>query len=509
MILFGRQLSATDLPILFFVPGLLLVTLARDLVPFLDDHNALRPAVMAFQLIFIFLCLITYQGAIKVSKAATWLLGAFFLSATVSTIMSDHPWQGAVRLAEILTLCVFSLALTSYYRLNGHRRNYERFAISCLIFLSAIVITIYVVTGLVIPDAKNINWVHEPPVFSNIRFASHLFIIVIPLIYGRIITDNNNRLPIFYFFLITAIWAFSIWSGGRAAILLLTGVTIWIMIRHIRPMIWVIPAIAAGYFIGSELPSVSHSQDFIRPVEDGSPLEKLNALSSGRVYLWLGSLELWWNHNFWFGIGADGFQYLIPAIGTQSVSHPHSLLFQILTSYGFLGFALLTMLSTITLIKYWAASEVKMSHFYFMSIISVIFLSMVDGNLYHSLSLIFFSIILSAWLANSAHAIGHYYTSRSGGWVLITPLISITLTALVQIWGLNQQWKLPTRFFIDYPLYVHGNLVTSDASSNATDAEIINFLKAEHPNPCRLPYFGISLTEQEEARFCLPSEPPM
>ena len=505
MILFGRQWSATDLPILFFIPGLLLVTLARDLVPFLDDHNALRPAVMAFQLIFIFLCLITYQGAIKVSKAATWLLGAFFLSATVSTVMSDHPWQGAVRLAEILTLCVFTLALTNYCCLYVNRINYERFAISCLISLSAIVIAIFVATALMIPDAKHINWVHEPPVFSNIRFASHLFVIVLPLLYGRLITDNKNCLPLFYFFLITAIWAFSIWSGGRAAILLLTGVTVWLVIRHIRLMIWVIPAIAAGYFIGSELPSVSDSQDFIRPVEDGSPLEKLNALSSGRIYLWLGSLELWWNHNFWFGIGAEGFQYLIPAIGTQSVSHPHSFPIQLLISYGFVGFTLVMSLFIITLIKYQTTKKVKMSHFYFMSIISVFLLSMVDGNLYHSLSLIFFSIVFSAWLANSTHTNGPYYVSRSSVFLLITPLIVITLTALVQIWGLNQQWKLPTRFFVDYPLYVHGNLVTS----NARDTDIISFLKAEHPNPCRLPYFGISLTEQEEVRFCLPSEPPM
>ena len=506
MILFGRQWSTTDLPILFFIPGLLLVTLARDLVPFLDDHNALRPVAMAFQLIFIFLCLITNQSAIKVSKAATWLLGAFFLSATVSTVMSDHPWQGAVRLAEILTLCVFTLALTNYCCLYVNRINYERFAISCLISLSAIVIAIFVATALMIPDAKHINWVHEPPVFSNIRFASHLFVIVLPLLYGRLITDNKNCLPLFYFFLITAIWAFSIWSGGRAAILVITGVSVWLMFRHIRLTIWVLPAIIAGCFIGSELPSVDYSQDFIRPVvEEGSALAKLNSLSSGRVYLWLGSLELWWNHNFWFGIGAEGFQYLIPAIGTQSVSHPHSFPIQLLISYGFVGFTLVMSLFIITLIKYQTTKKVKMSHFYFMSIISVFLLSMVDGNLYHSLSLIFFSIVLSVWLGIAAHAIGPEHISRSSVFLLTTPLIVITLTALIQIWGLNQQWKLPTRFFIDYPLYVHGNLINSDEKND----EIISFLKAEHPNPCRLPYFGISLTEQEEVRFCLPSEPPM
>jgi hypothetical protein len=113
------------------------------------------------------------------------------------------------------------------------------------------------------------------------------------------------------------------------------------------------------------------------------------------------------------GIGADGYRYLIPAIGNvESIAHPHSSIIQLLLSYGPIGLLIpgyFFYRLTWKIIKsdnkfsrkFDSKSNNRNTKILYLILLSTLILSLFDGILYHAYGLFISTIVAGICLALS------------------------------------------------------------------------------------------------------------
>lgn len=159
----------------------------------------------------------------------------------------------------------------------------------------------------------------------------------------------------------------------------------------------------------------------------------LNTLSSSRINIYYESIIHWWNKSPIFGIGADGYRYIIPSIIDIDVFfHPHSSIIQLLISYGLPGIVL--PLYLFIAFSFNIVSNSNKIHLIFsLSILSSLLLSIVDGILYHAYGLFISTLLVGigltyAWPKESTKAIENKTENKNHSLCSIIFLLLVTIT---------------------------------------------------------------------------------
>jgi len=117
--------------------------------------------------------------------------------------------------------------------------------------------------------------------------------------------------------------------------------------------------------------------------------------------IYIESITYWWNNAPIFGLGADGYRHLIPAIGDiESIAHPHSVIIQLLLSYGILGLLIPSYFFFLLSWKIFKSNN-KQTKVIYLTFLSTMILSIFDGVLYHAYGLFISTIIAGICIARA------------------------------------------------------------------------------------------------------------
>lgn len=406
MNLFGITLNRYSLPIFYLACAIIGFLLVRESVYMFQHPIASRAVTILLSIGFVFLSLpAVYRHShpflLKAGALKTCLIiVAWLLWALVSTLLGDQPWPAMMRWFELLISISMAWCLYIIIRQQPQLINLILKAIIGAIFLSLLAFIVY---WNVSDDPIKHDWVSDIPLYMNIRHFGYLATISVPIGYWflqqqaeqHLLGSNKNKhsnknVYIILVYLILS-WALIFWLGGLGAFLavLITSIFYGSIERsHIK---WILFTAISGLGLSLLFIVDNPSLNLFRHFDQ--PETSLNTYSSSRVLIYTDSLIHWWQHSPIFGIGADGFRYILPAInGQEGIAHPHSSIIQLILSYGLPGL-IIPCYFFFTLTWQVIKSNQKTMTTVYLILLSTLILSIVDGVLYHAYGLFISSII--------------------------------------------------------------------------------------------------------------------
>lgn len=409
---FGISINKTTTPLIYLACSIVGFLLMRESIHMFQHPIATRAISVILELGFIALSIpAIYQfKTIQIPPKATYLTIFWLAWTLISTLLGDQPWAAMVRWLELLISITTVFCL---YLLINQRSDFIEMIMKAIISALLLCILAFATFWFVSPNPVQHDWASDIPLFMNIRHFGYLAAAALPLGYWLIeknsIKGQSNFWALIY---LTLCWALVFWLGGRGTFL---GVTIVTFIYFLlsKPQIkWVMLTIFSGLTI-SQLFIVDHpSLNLFRFWGTDSDL---NTLSSFRMTIYIESIIYWWNNVPILGLGADGYRHLIPAIGNiESIAHPHSIIIQLLLSYGILGLSIPCYFFFILSWKIFKSSH-KQKKVIFLAFLSTMILSIFDGVLYHAYGLFISTTIAGicialAWPAQQKNQIAKQIT---------------------------------------------------------------------------------------------------
>lgn len=238
---------------------------------------------------------------------------------------------------------------------------------------------------------RDLPWVENTPFVNNIRHLGYLVCMLLPIgFYGL---NNSNRLTIIVSIgFLSLAWALIFWMGGRGAFVSVVFISIvaWFLLNKNKH--WLYLTMFIGFLLSQPFWVNDSGLNLFRIHElSGNVLEQANALSANRVFIWLKTIEVWWQNATIFGLGADSYRYL-GYLEFSGTVQPHSIIPQILISYGLVGLFSLLILLYQYLKFLWFAP--KSNQLIGLCVLAGLTHSLVDGVLYHAFSsFLFFSLL--------------------------------------------------------------------------------------------------------------------
>jgi hypothetical protein len=440
MQIFGITLNRYSIPIIYLACAIVGFLLIRESIHMFQHPIATRAISVWLGVGFIALSLpAVYSNKIPLPRHASILLIIWLAWTLLSTLLGEQPWAAMVRWFEILTS--ISIALCLYFIINKQPELITLLAKSIVASVLLCLFAFVVYWNLLSNPIKH-NWVSDIPFFVNIRHFGQLITVAVPLGYfllHQYTSDKKNTHWIIGYLILS--WALVFWLGGRGtflAVVITSILYIPIACKSARKWILITPFIGV---ILSQFFIVEHpSLNLLRLIaQDGI---SLNTYSSFREIIYIESLIYWWQHSPIMGIGADGYRYLMPAIGNvDSIAHPHSSIIQLLLSFGPIGllipiyfFFILTwkVIKTPTAEQHLTAGNAKT---FYLILLSTLILSLFDGILYHAYGLFISSIVAGICVAltypQKAYTIANATNSHEKHfkyWALIALALSISAT---------------------------------------------------------------------------------
>jgi hypothetical protein len=416
---FGITFNRFSIPIMYLACTIVGFLLIRESVHMFQHPIATRAISVLLELGFIILSLpairlVAIQSQSKsqplIPNQASILIIIWLTWTLASTLLGNQPWAAMVRWFEILSSVITAFCL---YILIRQQPQLIILIIKALIAAVLLCIFAFIVFWNIAPDPVKHNWVSTIPFFMNIRHFGYLAAIAIPVGYWlleRNFAENKNiRWVIAY--LIVA-WALVFWLGGRGTFLAVLVVTfIYAFIANKHHIKWIIISPLIGLIISLFFIVDHPSLNLFRLI--GQAGVSLDAFSSFRATIYQESLVYWWQQAPIMGIGADGYRYLIPAIGNvESIAHPHSSIIQLLLSYGPIGLLIpgyFFYRLTWKIIKsdnkfsrkFDSKSNNRNTKILYLILLSTLILSLFDGILYHAYGLFISTIVAGICLALS------------------------------------------------------------------------------------------------------------
>jgi hypothetical protein len=404
MQIFGITLNRYSIPIIYLACAIVGFLLIRESIHMFQHPIATRAISVWLGVGFIALSLpAVYSNKIPLPRQASILLIIWLAWTLLSTLLGEQPWAAMVRWFEILTS--ISIALCLYFIINKQPELITLLAKSIVAAVLLCLLAFVVYWNLLSSPVKH-NWGSDIPFFVNIRHFGQLITVAVPLAYyllHKYTSDKKNTHGIIGYLILS--WALVFWLGGRGtflAVVITSILYIPIACKSARKWILITPFIGVilSQFFIVEHPSLNL---FRLIAQDGI---SLNAYSSFREVIYIESLIHWWKQAPIMGIGADGYRYLIPAIGNvDSIAHPHSSIIQLLLSFGPIGlliptyfFFILTwkVIKTSTAEQHLTADNIKT---FYLILLSTLILSLFDGILYHAYGLFISSIVTGICVA--------------------------------------------------------------------------------------------------------------
>lgn len=458
---FGITINKTTLPLVYLACSIVGFLLIRESVGMFQHPIATRAISIILELGFITLCIpAIYQlKTIQIPTKAIHLTLFWLAWTLVSTSLGDQPWAAMMRWFELLTSITTAFVL---YILISQRPDFIELIVKAIIAALLLCIIAFIVFWNVSPNPVQHDWAGDIPLFMNIRHFGYLAAVAVPLGYWLIehnsIKGQSNFWALTY---LTLCWALVFWLGGRGTFLGVITATFFYCLLSKRQIKWLIMTFIAGLVI-SQLFIVNHpSLNLFRFWGEDATL---NAISSFRMVIYVDSLIYWWNTAPVFGLGADGFRYIMPAIGNiESIAHPHSIIIQLLISYGILGLLIPSYFFFLLSWKIFNTNN-KQTKVFYLAFLSTMILSIFDGVLYHAYGLFISSIIAGICIALVwPHPLNKQLEKRSRriNWPVTTLNLTILFTSLYwllftyQLFNskytqVNEQW---INWNARYPIY--------------------------------------------------------
>jgi len=396
MQIFGITLNRYSIPIIYLACAIVEFLLIRESIHMFQHPIATRAISVWLGVGFIALSLpAIYTSKIALPKQASVLLIIWLVWTLLSTLLGEQPWPAMVRWFEILTSVLMGLCL--YFIINK-QPNLINLLLKAIVAAVLLCLLAFVVYWNLLGDPIKHNWVSDIPFFVNIRHFGQLIAVAVPVGYLLLEKASSEHKKTYWIigYLIFS-WALVFWLGGRGTFLAVSITTILHLFINKQHKKWLVLAPIAGLVISLFFIVDHPSLNLLRHFGDKGV--SLNAMSSSRLEIFIESILHWWNAAPIMGIGADGFFYIIPAIGIDSMAHPHSSIIQLLLAFGPIGLLIPSYF-------FYALTQqvIKANHssqFFYLILLSTLILSLFDGILYHAYGLFISSIVAGMCIARA------------------------------------------------------------------------------------------------------------
>lgn len=400
---FGITINKTTLPLIYLAGSIVGYLLMLESIVMFQHPIATRGITVILELGFVLLALpaILSHKSVVIPRKAALLTALWLISTFISTLLGDQPWAAMVRWFELLSNLITAFCL---YLLISYKPQFIELLVKAIMVALILCLMAFSLYWYLLPNPVEHDWAGDIPLFTNIRHFGYIPTAALPLGYWlletKVMAQKSKHGTLVY---LTICWALVFWLGGRGTFLGVTTATILYCMISRQQIKWVIGSIISGLILSQLFIVDSPSLNLFRILDLfwNTDERDLNAISSSRMTIYIDSLIYWWNTAPFFGLGADGFRYIMPAIaGVENIAHPHSIIIQLLISYGIIG---LLIPGYVFIILSWKVfhSENKLHKIFYLAFISSIILSMFDGILYHAYGLFITTVIagISIFLA--------------------------------------------------------------------------------------------------------------
>lgn len=341
-----------------------------------------------------------------------WLRRAFWVWVAVGALgvaLSDHWAVALLRELEWLVYALIALLLAS---LTTHRERLAGYLLTAILAGVVVVIAQYAVLWFLLVDPRGYDWIWYPTPFIHLRhFGCFVAAGAVAALWPALCAGAGWRgraARAAGYVLFTLLAATILWTGGRAALLAICAGAALVLalappsparrtLLRLLPLLVIAAWLLAEWF-RTDNPGMGFS------LFHGRRPGSIDDLASGRMAIWTDAWRAALGSPLW-GLGADGYMFL-PGRADET-THPHNLLFQALTDWGFVGAAALL---SIIFYVFWtafqrfhrsrkdAAPDSLSLLVVFGALVSLGFNSLLDGPLYHypmmALATIAFGLVL-------------------------------------------------------------------------------------------------------------------
>lgn len=484
--LFGKEWTTAEIPILLAIILLPAMLFFREVNPQLWSIEAIRIPVVAAQLIIIGGCLLSIPPQqLTLTRTTFLLLATWLLWMLLSCVLSDHPWQSAMRLTEIIANLLYAGLLGVY--LAGQSAIWRQRLFLSLLSIPLLCLLTYLAYWYMLDDPQNYDWVSSPPLFINIRHFGAVLTLSFPI--GLwLLTLDGKQSKVAGFISLTILSALLFWTGGRGPVLAVSLISALFLILNPKALWPLLSALVTGLIL-SQWFTVNHdSMSLFRLFNLDAGDKTLDELSSSRLTIYTQSLLYWWNNAPITGLGPDAYRYITPPIADANIHHPHNVTIELLISFGIPGLLLSGLLLTgfiSTLLKRLSsrpvtAPKTQATSVHHQSITVVAALSALAGLIHANLSGVLY-IPYSSWLFATIMAIcvaatvDHNNTAQTNSIRIRMPVLSllvlacvITSIAFLQFKGsqINQPNDRWIAFNMRYPVYFDLQYWLTDSQQN-------------------------------------------
>ncbi len=361
------------------------------------------------------------DGGAVFSQFESRCLLAWLMLSMVSVIFSDHMAASLVRQSEWYAIFGVIFVFGRYVSISP---AIVKFFYIFLSLLFVYVVLRYMVAWSFMELPRQYDWVFNPPVFFHIRHLNYLGVMAcagsLSFFYLR-----NSRFGFSYLIFVFLVFLAStaiFWGGARSGfvcLLFLFFINV-AFVRNDRSVLvdfvgaWlgaILVALCVASYFAVENNGMGFSLFHGRDAADAD----LDALSSGRLSIWLVALkEVVYSYSV-FGLGPDS--YIYSGGKDSNAAHPHSFIVQFIGDWGigaiFIGlFYFLVMKRSVFTYK----SGVANKNLLFVSwvFVAVVFLlGVFTGPFYHAWSLSLFSLGFACFIGLRRVAFGDFI--KSGG----------------------------------------------------------------------------------------------
>ncbi|WP_108444454.1 O-antigen ligase family protein [Halomonas denitrificans] len=365
---------------LFFLCATIVVPVFLTSVYTSRDINVI---VMGLQLVFV---LANYRSLSKCMShflsrwvMPTLLVGVFFICALswfflgVEVVREDRFYFYIVQF-------FFYFSFVAYLQ-------EQRVGLKEVFFIKGFSLLIVLVVFLIVwlssdPAAWEGSVKPHPPLYRHIRhFNYDLFIFTGLLCWAYL---KNFVSYMFFAFLMVLIGFLTAWTGARGQAAATFVLIVLLMLTFRKEAVALAGSMAVWLLFGASLLLLSGETHMLFDSVSTSARDSMNGISSGRLAIWGATWEVSQISPI-FGLGPEAF-YNYNVIDANIVQ-PHSLIFQVLIEFGFLGLSVVSVLALFLICKSFLAIYVKRSSeylvFMYLFMLSILAFSLVDGLFYH------------------------------------------------------------------------------------------------------------------------------
>jgi hypothetical protein len=478
---FGIKINQRSLPFAYLACISFAFFLIRQSYPAFWPSISTRAITVFLELGFILLAApnILKLKEWNVSKKYLFIISLWVGLTGLSTLLGDYSWTGSIRWFELIVNLIFGLSI---YLLIQQSPEYKAFILYSLILSLLFTLVIYLGLWFTLDSPYNYKWVGSSPFFNNIRHYGYFIATALPLGYWLLESNiggkNKKYTAIIY---LSLAWALLFWTGGRGALLGVFFATACYFIISQKNIRWVVLSILLGGILSQFFIVKSGSLNLFHALSWFATEEKidLNAISANRIKIYTDSLNFWWENSPILGTGSDAFRYIKPSI--NGISQPHSIIIQLIFSYGILGILIpagLFIALTFSQFK----SGIKQNNIIYLCILSAIVHALTDGVFYHAYSLLALSILIALSMPATKEKTKPYLKSSIALILLSLLAYSIFTAQVIQSKNVSAS-KIWIHWNMQYPLYFSPENWLDKSTTSEKD-RLIEFSLTHTENKC-------------------------